>query len=274
MHKAKKSLGLKTQHVFVRAKKALGQNFLKSQQALVDIIRAGEVNEKDTVLEIGPGKGALTERLLAHAGKVVAIEKDTELFTFLSEKFADEIKNKKFILLNDDVLEFDEAKFFAKEKYKLIANIPYNITGAILKKFLSSDVQPNKMVLLVQKEVAERIVARNGKESILSMSVKAYGTPKYIAKVPARYFSPAPKVDSAIIAIQDISKSRFASREEENNFFSVLKAGFAHKRKMLAGNLADIGIKAEELFPACGIDMKARAEDITLDAWMRLAKGI
>lgn len=257
-----------------KAKKSLGQNFLKSQQALVDIIRAGEVNEKDTVLEIGPGKGALTERLLAHAGKVVAIEKDNELFAFLSEKFADKIRNKQFILLNDDVLEFDETKFFAKENYKVIANIPYNITGAILKKFLSSDAQPKMMVLLVQKEVAERIVARDGKESILSMSVKAYGTPKYIAKVPARYFSPAPKVDSAIIAIEDISKARFAKKEEEDRFFTILKAGFAHKRKMLAGNLAEIGIDAGKVFPVCGVDAKARAEDIALTAWMRLAKGI
>ncbi len=256
-----------------KPKKSLGQNFLKSQAALAAIITAGQLCEKDTVLEIGPGKGALTEKLLAHAGKVVAIEKDNELFTFLSEKFADEIKNGKFILLNDDVLEFDEQQFFIKEKYKLIANIPYNITGAILRKFLSSDTQPERMVLLVQKEVAERIVARDKKESILSISVKAYGIPKYIAKVPARYFSPAPKVDSAIIAITAISKDAFKNISEDS-FFEILKHGFAHKRKLLARNIAPVVKVPAALFAACGIPEKARAEDIALIDWICLAKGI
>jgi 16S rRNA (adenine1518-N6/adenine1519-N6)-dimethyltransferase len=170
---------------------------------------AGEVNEKDIVIEIGPGKGALTEKLLERAGKVIAIEKDCELVKFLQEKFKKEIENGKLELIEGDILKLRITNYELR-KYKLIANIPYNITGAIIKKFLTEENQPEKMVLLVQKEVAERIVARDGKESILSLSVKAYGEPKYIMKVSKRFFSPEPKVDSAIIAINNISRGRFS----------------------------------------------------------------
>ncbi len=256
-----------------KPKKSLGQNFLKSQAALAAIITAGQLSGEDTVLEIGPGKGALTEKLLAHAGKVVAIEKDNELFAFLSEKFTAELRSEKLILIRDDVLDFDPKQLETKN-YKIIANIPYNITGAILKKFLSSEAQPERMVLLVQKEVAERIVARDKKESILSISVKAYGVPRYVAKVPARYFSPAPKVDSAIISIENISKSRFRNIKEEEQFFTVVKAGFAHKRKLLAGNLSELINNKQEIFALCSIPEKARAEDIALLDWICLAKGI
>lgn len=256
-----------------KAKKSLGQNFLKSQAALAQIIAAGELTTGDTVLEVGPGKGALTEKLLSHAGKVIAIEKDNDLFAFLSEKFANEIQTRKLLLIHADILEFNDSKLLTTG-YKLIANIPYNITGAILKKFLASDMQPECMVLLVQKEVAERIVARDKKEGILSMSVRAYGTPHYIAKVPARYFSPAPKVDSAIIAIEGISRNVFPTIEDEQAFFDVMKAGFAHKRKMLAGNLGELMPDAASQMMKCGIDAKARAETLALNDWICLAKGL
>ena len=145
-----------------KAKKSLGQNFLKSEPALNMMCEAGEVSDKDTVLEIGPGKGALTKKLLEKAKRVIAVEKDHELFEFLQEKFVDEIKNGKLELINGDILEFDPTTYYLllTTSYKLIANIPYNITGAIFKKFLSSSFQPEKMVLLVQKEVADRVVAR------------------------------------------------------------------------------------------------------------------
>lgn len=258
-----------------KAKKSLGQNFLKSHSALMAILDEGDVHADDIVLEIGPGKGALTEKLIALAGKVIAVEKDDDLFAYLKEKFADAIEKKKLDLIHGDILEFDPAILsFYKQPYKLIANIPYNITGAILKQFLASDTQPERMVLLVQKEVAERIVARDGKESILSMSVKAYGTPKYVVKVPARYFSPAPKVDSAIIAITAISKKHFTNIKEEERFFEIMKAGFAHKRKLLSGNLKPLIGDSSALFAACSIDPKARAEELTLANWLCLTKGI
>lgn len=258
-----------------KAKKSLGQNFLKSIPALNMMCEAGEVNSNDVVLEIGPGKGALTAKLLDKAGKVIAVEKDNELFEFLKEKFSEEIKNKKLELVNGDILNFDPATYYLlPATYKVIANIPYNITGSILKNFLASDIQPSKMVLLVQKEVAERIVARDEKESILSLSIRAYGTPKYIMKVHKRFFSPSPKVDSAIIAINDISKQNFHIKNEENMFFEVVKTGFAHKRKVLRKNLEIIEKKPgqiDEIFKKLKIDEKSRAENIKFEKWLQIS---
>lgn len=280
--RAKKNLGLKPKG-FARPKKGLGQNFLKSKQALRDIINAGEVTEKDIVLEIGPGKGALTEELLAHAGKVIAIEKDRELISYLEEKFHTEIATKKLLLIEDDILDFEFSTYnLSATTYKLIANIPYNITGAIIRKFLEEKKQPERMVLLVQKEVAERIVARpdrsgDRKESILSISVKAYGVPKIIAKVPARYFSPAPKVDSAIIAITSISKNMFTT-VSERSFFEIIRSGFAHKRKVLIKNLEEgIGTPKEKLliiWEQLKLSLRIRAEDLTLENWKELAQKL
>jgi 16S rRNA (adenine1518-N6/adenine1519-N6)-dimethyltransferase len=266
-----------------RAKKSLGQNFLKSLAALSQIIVAGDISAEDTILEIGPGKGALTEKLLQHAGRVIAVEKDRALVEYLREKFEKEIKAGKFELVEGDVLQFNPSGASASSpsqgsnnSYKLIANIPYNITGEILRKFLGGEHQPSKMVLLVQKEVAERIVVRDGKESILSISVKAYGDPKYIAKVPARYFSPAPKVDSAIICINNISKKKLEG-VDETFFFKVLKAGFAHKRKLAVRNLESISTNKEfltSLFEKQGLPLTIRPEEIAFPVWLELAKEL
>jgi len=258
-----------------RAKKSLGQNFLKSEPALRMMCSAGEINDNDIILEIGPGKGALTIRLLEVASKVIAIEKDRELIEILREKFANEIKNGKLILLNEDILDFSVKDYdLEKNKYKIIANIPYNITGAIFKKFLSDDIQPERMVLLVQKEVAERVVARDGKESILSQSVRAYGTPNYIMKVHKRFFSPSPKVDSAILAIKNISKNNFQTEMDEKNFFNVIKTGFAHKRKVLRKNLENLQKKPNQIdniFEKLKINPKVRAEDIKFEIWLEIS---
>jgi 16S rRNA (adenine1518-N6/adenine1519-N6)-dimethyltransferase len=261
-----------------KAKKSMGQNFLKSQEALRKMCEVGEVNGKDTILEIGPGKGALTEKLLEKAGCVIAVEKDRELLEILKEKFANEIKNKKLILMEDDILDFEIKNYSLKKgEYKIIANIPYNITGAIFKKFLSSDIQPERMVLLIQKEVEERIVASNSKESILSLSVKVYGTPKYIMKVHKRFFSPEPKVDSAIISITNISKENFKTEVEEKNFFDIIKAGFAHKRKVLRKNLEteQKTLKnIDNIFKKLNINPKARAEDVKLETWLEISHNL
>ena len=261
----------------LRPKKSLGQNFLKSAQALRDIIRAGDVTSVDTILEIGPGRGALTEALLETGARVIAIEKDRELFGYLAEKFQNEIISKKLILVEEDILEFDlPTDKLLPKKYKLIANIPYNITGAIFRKFLGAEQQPERMILLVQKEVAERIVARDKKESILSIAVKVYGTPKIIAKVPARYFSPAPKVDSAIIAITQISRNNLKTISEEL-FFEIVRAGFAHKRKVLIRNLEELKIKKEllnDVWIKLGLSPKVRAEELGIGVWIALAKEL
>lgn len=255
----------------MRAKKSLGQNFLKSEVALRKIIEAGEIKSSDTILEIGPGKGALTKKLLEKAALVIAVEKDQELFELLKEKFAKQIAQKKLILINEDILQIKPENYEFK-KYKIIANIPYNITGAILKKFLTEKNQPSSMVLMVQREVAKRIIARDKKESILSISVKAYGEPKLVMKVPARYFSPAPKVDSAIISINNISRKTFQEKNiSEEKFWEIVKAGFAHKRKRLAGNLKLVLKKnATETLKEAEIKENTRAEDVSLKQWLSI----
>ncbi|HEY4715075.1 MAG TPA: 16S rRNA (adenine(1518)-N(6)/adenine(1519)-N(6))-dimethyltransferase RsmA [Candidatus Paceibacterota bacterium] len=266
-----------------KAKKALGQNFLKSQKALYDIVSAGEIADDDIILEIGPGKGALTEKLLEKAGQVIAIEKDAELIKFLKEKFTNEIKTGKLKLILGDILKISNFEFLISKQipnskfkgYKLIANIPYYITGAIFKKFLQEEkMQPERMVLLVQKEVAKRIIAQDKKESILSISVKAYGQPVYIETVKKRYFSPAPKVDSAILLIKNISKKLFTDNQiSEEKFFELVKAGFAHKRKVLSSNLKPrLGSEAPKWLEECEIKEKARAEDLGLKDWLCLAR--
>ncbi len=250
----------------IPAKKSLGQNFLKSIPALNDIVTAGDITPSDIVVEIGPGKGALTKRLIQHAGKIIAIEKDSRLIPLLSDLFAQKMSEGKLEIREQDILEVDPALF--PEHYKIIANIPYYITGALIEKFLSTSHQPSRMVLLLQKEVAQRIVARDAKESILSLSVKAYGTPKYISTVKAKYFSPEPKVDSAIILIEKISKDFFSNFSEEH-FFKVIKTGFAHKRKMLIGNLKQKfnSETIEAAFEKAHVTKTVRAEDLSLEQW-------
>lgn len=255
-------------------KKSLGQNFLKSENILNLICQTSSIKEGEVVLEIGPGKGSLTKKILSFGALVIAIEKDNELFTFLKEKFSQEIDEGKLKLLNQDILDWQTNE--VKTDYKIVANIPYNITGLIIKKFLSDKKLPKSMTLLVQKEVAERIVARNNKESILSLSVKAYGQVKYIKKVSKKLFSPSPKVDSAIINIFYISKNNFPKKELENKFFSLIKIGFSHKRKVLIKNLEIITPKEklEKCFQELKIDTKIRPEDVSLGKWLELNKKL
>jgi 16S rRNA (adenine1518-N6/adenine1519-N6)-dimethyltransferase len=254
----------------MRAKKSLGQNFLKSKTIVSDILNTAKITSNDTVLEIGPGKGVLTKELLKKASSVIAIEKDSELIKYLNDIFSDEIKDGKLTLIHNDILKVNLSHLnLYSHSYKLVANIPYYITGQIFKMFLESNTPPSKIVLMAQKEVAERIVARDKKESILSISVKIYGQPKLIKKVPARYFSPKPKVDSAILLIDNIS-TPFKNEGDKKHFFKTLKAGFAHKRKLLKSNL-ECKI---EILEKCNIEENARAEDLAIDNWMCLNKNI
>lgn len=257
----------------MRARKSLGQNFLTSQSVARDIVAAARLVSTDTVLEIGPGKGFLTEHLLRAAGNIIAVETDARMVEYLNDKFAEEIKSGKLKLIHKDILEFDPADYGLRATdYKLVANIPYYITGEILRKFLSGATQPKHMILMVQKEVAERIVARDKKESILSMSVKAYGTPRYMQKVSARYFSPKPNVDSAVFSIENISKDNFKDKTDEKKYFAVMKAGFAHKRKMLSGNLRHLFApeRVVKAFAQCGVAPAARAENLSVKEWLCL----
>jgi len=258
------------------AKKSLGQNFLNSPHAVQEIIDAGAITQNETVLEVGPGKGVLTRALLNAGAHVTAVEKDDRMIPLLKEKFAAEIAAGKLTIIHADILEKKVADF-GISSYKLIANIPYYITGELMRKFFEEDTQPERMVLMVQKEVAERIVARDAKESILSVSVKVYGTPKYIRTVKASAFIPAPNVDSAILLIEHISKDFFTQHSvSEKRFFELLKAGFAHKRKYLAKNLEDVTDKETivRAFAEAEIDTKARAEDLSVETWKKLVEEI
>ena len=254
----------------MQAKKSLGQNFLKSQKALREIIDASSLSESDIVLEVGPGKGILTEKLLEKVKKVIAVEKDDDLIGFLTEKFKTFVDSGKLEIINADILDFKPENHFKDASYKIVANIPYYITGQFLRKFLSEAKAPNLMVLMLQKEVAKRIVGRE-EESILSISVKVFGNPKYISTVKAEYFSPKPKVDSAILLIDNISKD-FFKEIDENKFFEAVKAGFLHKRKKLIRNLESVfePIDLERTFEKCEINKNIRAEKISLEMWKKL----
>lgn len=249
----------------MQKKKSLGQHFLHSKVYLQAIADAAHIQEGETVLEIGPGNGSLTSVLLERGAKVIAVEKDSRLIPLLRGQFK-HFDISKFEVIEADALDFDIAKLKI-ENFKLIGNIPYYITGALFKKFLTTKHQPSTLVFLIQKEVAERI-ARSKKESILSLSIKAYGTPKYIKTVPAGAFSPPPKVDSAILAVEDISRKNFESDAHEAKFFELVKKGFSQKRKLLLNNL---GKDYSNVLQNIGIPVDARAEDVPPEAWFLLS---
>ncbi len=251
----------------------LGQHFLNADWVARDLTKSVNVRDGETILEIGPGTGVLTRHLLKTGAPVVAIEKDEVLVARLRETFAEEIAQDTLSLVEGDVRDAAPEKLLPSNSYVLAANIPYYITGEIIRLFLTAKKQPRAAALLIQKEVAERIVARDAKESILSLSVKAYGTPKIIAKVPAGCFNPPPSVDSAIILIENISRNFFSTTSEEN-FFKVVKAGFASKRKMLAGNLKKMFPDAAGMLRSLGLDEKVRAEDVALKEWRSIVEKL
>ena len=247
----------------------LGQHFLTHAWAARKLAYAVTPRPGETILEIGPGKGVLTKELLA-LGSVVAIEKDEKLVEKLHETFAEDIASEKLKIVSADIRDVTPERL-GLDNYVLAANIPYYITGEIIRQFLTAEVQPRAMALLVQKEVAQRVV--DTKESILSISVKAYGVPKIIAKVGKSHFSPPPSVDSAILLIENISKNFFADISEED-FFKVVRAGFASKRKMLANNVGSrFGAQtARKALNMCTVPEKARAENVSLEQWRCLAR--
>lgn len=255
-------------------KKSLGQHFLHNTHYLQATANAAHIKKGARVLEIGPGDGALTEVLLAQGAKVVALEKDRRLIPLLRERFAEQAASGNFIVHEVDALEFEPD--FPKEKYTVVGNIPYYITGALLKKYLTPQKQPSALVFLIQKEVAERITnhgvaSKNPKESILSLSVKAYGSPKYVTTVPRGAFVPSPKVDSAILAVSGISRRHFSTKGQEERFFALIKAGFAQKRKLLKRNLERLlGENIAEAFTKADIAENTRAEDVSLEKWLVL----
>ena len=267
----------------INAKKSLGQHFLRSKSAIRQIIDAAVLAKGEVVLEIGPGEGVLTDALLASGTQVIAVETDSRCITKLEERFSKEIGSGALRLIFGDIRqeavqkEIFTKKFLGNNSYKLVANIPYYITGMLFRLFLEQLRKPIMIVFLVQKEVAEQIIARDHKEGILSLSIKIYGVPKYISKVKREAFSPPPKVDSAIIAISDISSERLKHISDET-YFRIIKAGLSAKRKMLLGNLTrGLGIPKDKLstiFTKLDIPENARGEDVSAETWLLLAEKV
>ncbi len=255
------------------AKKSLGQNFLMHRQTAERIVGAALLPEAAKVLEIGPGTGMLTRELLNAGMRVIAIEADYALIPELESTFANEVEEGTLTLESADIRNFDTTSI--KGAYHLVANIPYYITGEIIRQFLTASNQPASMTLLIQKEVAIRI-AREKKESLLSLSVKVYGQPNYCFTVPRGAFKPAPNVDSAVLRIGNISRTGFTDATEEERFFEVIRAGFAHKRKRLAKNLEEKFSKemVAHAFNAAALDANVRAEDLSLDTWKVLTREL
>ena len=254
----------------LRADKALGQNFLQDPIALQRIVDMSEILPTDTVLEIGPGLGALTRHLAAAAKQVVAVELDGRLLPALEETIRGFTNIE---IIQADILDLDPAKIIPVPDYLVVANIPYYITSAIFRHLLETEPRPRRIVLTMQKEVAERICAKPGDMSLLALSVQVYGAPRIAAKIPAGAFHPAPKVDSAVVRV-DLFPSPIIPPPQLDTFFNLAKAGFSQKRKTLRNSLS-AGMKKspaqiEETLRAAGIDPMRRAETLSLEEWREL----
>ena len=247
--------------------KSLGQHWLRDRLVLEHIADCADVQSDDTVLEIGPGLGTLTSELLRRANSVTAVEFDANL----AKKLPGQFPGKNLTVINDDILQFDLSQLPAG--YKVVANVPYYITSKIVQKLMTADNKPSVAVLLVQKEVAERIAARPGDMSILAISAQVFAEASLGDEVPAELFTPPPKVDSQVVILHARDQSLVASTDEKA-FFRVVKAGFSAKRKKLRSSLSGgLGISkqdVEQLLQKADISPDARAEDLAISDWLRL----
>ncbi len=243
-----------------KAKKSFSQNWLVDVTAIKKIVAAADIKPGESVFEIGPGTGILTRALVEAGAKVTAIETDTSLIEPLREEFGDQIE-----LIEGDALSFTPSM----SRYKLVANIPYSITSDILRRYLTINPGPERLVLLVQKEVANRIIAHPPEMSLLSIVCQLYATCSRAGSVPAGAFRPIPKVDSAIVVLErlDLSKSDYHPEE----VISVAKRGFAARRKQLQKNL---GKEGKEALEATELNPKIRAQELTVNDWIELTHNL
>jgi len=249
--------------------KILGQNFLISKEVLEKILDAANLKSKDVVLEIGPGIGTLTKELAKKAKQVIAIEKDSKMIKILKETLRD-LKNIE--LIQEDILKYD---FKSQVPYKIVANLPYYITSPVLRKFLESDFKPKEMILMVQKEVAQRIVALAPDMNLLAISVQFFAKPEIISFVSKNCFWPKPKVDSAIIRLK-VTGNRL--EVDKDLFFKIVRAGFAQPRKQLANSLSnELKLEKEKVrnwLKENEIKPERRAETLDIKDWIKLTKSI
>lgn len=256
-------------------KKSLGQNFLVNQGVLNKIIAASEIKKDDIILEVGPGTGNLTSKLVLEAKEVIAVEKDRRLIEQLKNKFSE---NGNIKIIEEDILEFNPETYSLKNGgYKIVANIPYYITSHFLRIVFESAnwrmAQPELIVLMIQKEVAQRIMAKPPHTNLLALSVQFFANPQIISSVGRGSFQPAPNVDSAIIKLTPIIHEESAGNQL---LFKVIRAGFSEKRKQLINNLAKNfeldKEKIKNILSSAGIKENARAENLSLEEWQKLAK--
>jgi 16S rRNA (adenine1518-N6/adenine1519-N6)-dimethyltransferase len=250
--------------------KGLGQNFLQDPGALEEIVSAAELRPTDMVLEVGPGLGSLTRYLAASAREVVAVELDQNLIPPLEDVLS---SHQNVRIIHGDVLKLSPGELIEEDNYLVVANIPYYITSAVIRHLLESPRKPRRIVLTIQKEVAQRICASPGDLSLLALSVQVYGKPRIAAYIPAGAFFPAPKVDSAVLVI-DIYSAPSIQEEDLNAFFELVKAGFSQKRKTLRNSLSS-GLRispsdAAELLKRANIDPQRRAETLSLSEWSEI----
>lgn len=261
------------QHYGLRARKGLGQHFLIDREVLARIVQAADLGPADTVVEVGPGLGILTRELAQRAGRVVAVELDPALIAVLGDVLRG-VPNVEVV--QADILKFDQGAYLGGKPYKVVANLPYYITSPTLRHFLEAKVKPTCLVVLLQKEVGQRIAARPGEMSLLAVSVQLYGDPTVVGFVPESAFFPSPKVDSAILRI-DVYDRPVVDVDPEL-FFKVVSAGFSQPRKQLH-NALQRGMwmppgGALQALREAGIDEKRRAETLDVDEWARLCRAM
>jgi 16S rRNA (adenine1518-N6/adenine1519-N6)-dimethyltransferase len=255
-------------------RKSLGQNFLADHNALLKVIESAEVEPRDRVLEIGAGLGGLTRLLAVQAQSVTAVEIDAKLFPAL-EAVTAPFGNVN--LVEGDILNFPMETFFDTDGYKVVANIPYYITSAVIRHLLEASVRPGRIVLTMQREVAERIVSRDEKMSLLSLSVLVYGTARIDSQIPSACFYPRPKVDSSVLVI-DLHDRLQVLPEDVRWVFKLAHAAFNQKRKMLRNSLQSVlGGDSDSIsgvLESAGIDPQQRPETLLLEDWLRLAEVV
>ena len=284
-NKAPSPLDLLRRHN-LNLKKSLGQNLLVDASHLTRIADAADLTKTDTVLEIGPGLGALTHHLAEQAGRVIAVELDQRLVPILRAEFAD---RSHVSFVHGDILDLNPAALIPTQQsdrlgppsahvlYKVVANLPYYITSAVLKHILESPNPPTIAVLLMQQEVAQRIVAQPGAMSLLAVSVQFYARPHALHRIPAGAFLPRPKVDSRVVRL-DLRARPAVPDVEPTQFFRIVRAGFGQRRKQLRNSLS-AGLSSskqqtESWLTASGIEPRRRAETLTLQEWGSLTKTI
>lgn len=272
----------------LRARKSLGQHFLVDRKVLREIMAAAELSTQDTAVEIGAGLGVLTRELAQRAGRVIAVEMDDKLSSFLGQALspfpnvqiiaADILKITPASLLCSSSLSQQNGRAMSGDDprlYKVVANLPYYIASPVLRHFLEASLKPTLMVVTVQKEVGETIVAPPGKMSLLAISVQLYAHPCIVARVPARSFYPSPKVDSVVLRLELYPRTA-VTVPDVARFFAVVRAGFSAPRKQLGNSLArGLGLSSGETIPLlhqAGIDPRRRAETLSLEEWAKVCQ--